>query len=163
MKNLFLLCLVAVFSIWFSSCQVNNISPQQSIVIKNDTSTTLIQNIALVGYWNIVTDTISYQGNNVMYHGTAADHYIFTKYGNLYIKEGLDNLIDTAIYNINSLTYSTSWVNSYLSVNGVISTTASSSAPFAITSVDTASMVLTSNYSTGSGQRYEQLTFKKVK
>jgi hypothetical protein len=96
-----------------------------------------------------------------MYHGVANDHYIFTKYGNLYINQALDNYVDTAIYAITSINYSVSWVSTYTSVNGVSSTTQTSSVPYSITSVDTASLVLTSNVQTTGGPRYEQIKFKK--
>ena len=128
---------------------------------KVDTNKTLITNKALVGNWNIVTDTISFQGNNIMYHGTPADHYNFTKYGNLYIKEGLQNFTDTAVYDISSINFQVSWINNYISVNGAVSTIPSNSPPYAITTLDSANLVLTSNYQTAQGQRYEQIKFKK--
>ncbi|MDB5022388.1 MAG: hypothetical protein JWP78_143 [Mucilaginibacter sp.] len=96
-----------------------------------------------------------------MYHGTATDHYKFTKYGNLYINEGLENLIDTAVYTLSSISNQVSWVNNYLSVNGVSNTNQSSSLPFVITSVDSVSLVLTQGVSTSQGPRYEQIKFKK--
>src|SRR6202000_1637637 len=97
---------------------------------KADTSKTLISDLRLVGNWNIITDTISYQGNNTKYHGVAADHYIFTKYGNLFINEGLESFVDTAVYAIASIQNSVSWVNTYVSVNGVSTTNQSISLPY---------------------------------
>src|SRR3954470_13660214 len=102
MKNLLLLCAIAFIAIGFSSCSLDNVNPQQPnvpITGKSDTSTTLIANTSLVGTWNIVTDTVSYLTNS-MYHGTPTDHYIFTKYGNLYINNGFNSQIDTAVYTI---------------------------------------------------------------
>lgn len=128
---------------------------------KVDTSTTLVSNTQLVGNWQVVTDTISVPGNTIMYHGTAYDQFKFTKYGNLYISVGLEHLIDTAVYSITSITNQVSWVNSYVSVNGQSTTIASTTGPYTITSVDTASLVLTSNVQTPGGIRYEQIKFKK--
>jgi hypothetical protein len=161
MKYIYLLPLVAIVALIITSCSKSNVKPTTST--KVDTSKTLIEDIRLVGNWNILTDTISYQGSNIMYHGVAADHYIFTKYGNLYINEGLENFVDTAVYSIASITNSVSWINTYVSVNGVFTTTQSISLPYSITSVDTTSLVLTSNASTAQGLRYEQITFKKKK
>lgn len=161
MKIFYTALLALIVTIGLSSCSKNKVTPSNNS--HADTSMTLISNTALVGNWNIVTDTISYNGTNTMYHGVATDHYIFTKYGNLYINEAQYNYVDTAIYNINSLSYSVSWLNSYISVNGVSSRTASTSAPYSITSLDTASLVLTSSIQSGNGPRYEQIIFKKSK
>ncbi|MDB5154840.1 MAG: hypothetical protein JWR54_3591 [Mucilaginibacter sp.] len=159
MKYIYTISLIAMITIAMVSCSKSKVTPVKTS--KVDTSTTLISSNLLVGNWNIVTDTISYNGNNIMYHGTATDHYKFTKYGNLYINEGLDNLTDTAVYAISSINNQVNWVNNYISVNGVSSTFQSVSLPFVITSVDNVSLVLTQSVSTSQGPRYEQIKFKK--
>jgi hypothetical protein len=161
MKYAYLLPLAAIVALIITSCSKSSVKP--STTTKVDTSKTLIVDLRLVGNWNILTDTISYMGNNTKYHGVAADHYIFTKYGNLFINEGLENFVDTAVYSVTSLTNSVSWINNYVGVNGVSTTTQSVSLPYVITSVDSVSLVLTSNATTSQGPRYEQLTFKKTK
>ncbi|WP_426671622.1 hypothetical protein ACPPVU_10325 [Mucilaginibacter sp. McL0603] len=161
MKYIYLLPLVAIVALIITSCSKSNVKPTTST--KADTSNTLTADIRLVGNWNILTDTINFQGNGTIYHGVATDHFIFTKYGNLYIKEGLANLIDTAVYSVASITNSVSWINTYISVNGAFSTIHSQSLPYVITKLDTASLILTSNASTAQGPRYEQITFKKKK
>lgn len=129
--------------------------------VRQDTSKTLITNTKLVGNWKIVTDTISFGGSNVMYHGVAGDYFKFTKYGNLYVNEGLDKLIDTAVYAISTTSNQVNWINNYTSLNGVVTINQSLAPPFVITKVDTANLILTSSISTTSGPRYEQLVFKK--
>jgi hypothetical protein len=161
MKYAYLLPLAAIVALIITSCSKSSVKP--TTTTKVDTSKTLISDLRLVGNWNILTDTISYLGNNTKYHGVAADHYIFTKYGNLFINEGLENFVDTAVYSVASITNSVNWINNYVSVNGVSTTTQSISLPYVITSVDSVSLVLTSNASTSQGPRYEQLTFKKTK
>ena len=161
MKYLYLLPLIAFAAIIVTSCSKSSVQPNTSTKI--DTSKVLVSDIRLVGNWNIVTDTISFQGSNVMYHGVAGDHYNFTKYGNLYIKEGLGNLIDTAVYSVISIQNSVAWLNNYVSVNGVSTTTQSASLPYVITTLDSTSLVLTSTAGTAVGPRYEQITFKKNK
>lgn len=161
MKYAYLLPLAAIVALIITSCSKSSVKP--STTTKVDTSKTLISDLRLVGNWNILIDTISYMGNNTEYHGVAADHYKFTKYGNLFINEGLENFVDTAVYSVTSLTNSVSWINNYVSVNGVSTTTQSISLPYVITSVDSVSLVLTSNATTSQGPRYEQLTFKKTK
>jgi hypothetical protein len=161
MKYAYLLPLAAIVALIITSCSKSSVKP--TTTTKVDTSKTLISDLRLVGNWNIFTDTISYLGNNTKYYGVATDHYIFTKYGNLFINEGLENFVDTAVYSVASITNSVSWINNYVSVNGVSTTTQSISLPYVITSVDSVSLVLTSNASTSQGLRYEQLTFKKTK
>src|ERR1700759_1795733 len=102
MKHIYLLPLAAIVALIITSCSKSNVKPPTNT--KADTSNTLITDIRLVGNWNILTDTISFQGVNTMYHGVAADHYIFTKYGNLYINEGLESFIDTGVYSVASIT-----------------------------------------------------------
>jgi hypothetical protein len=160
MKTLYPIALIAVISISISSCLKNSdIVPFTPT--RQDTNKTLITNTKLVGNWKIVTDTISFGGSSVMYHGIATDYYKFTKYGNLYINEGLNKLIDTAIYGITTTTNQVNWVNNYTSVNGVVSINQSLSPPFVITKVDSANLILTSSVSTTAGPRYEQIVFKK--
>ena len=161
MKYAYLLPLAAIVALIITSCSKSSVKP--TTTTKVDTSKTPISDLRLVGNWNILTDTISYLGNNTKYYGVATDHYIFTKYGNLFINEGLENFVDTAVYSVASITNSVSWINNYVSVNGVSTTTQSISLPYVITSVDSVSLVLTSNASTSQGLRYEQLTFKKTK
>ena len=161
MKYIYLLPLAAIVALIITSCSKSNIKPTNNT--KADTSKTLIEDIRLVGNWNILTDTISYQGSNIMYHGVATDHFIFTKYANLYINEGLENLVDTGVYSIASIPNTVSWINTYTSINGTFTTTQSSSLPYVITKVDTASLILTSIATTAQEPRYEQITFKKTK
>ena len=160
MKTLYPIVLISVISISLFSCMKNNDMVPYT-PIRQDTSKTLITNTKLVGNWKIVTDTISFGGSYVMYHGVAGDYYKFTKYGNLYVNEGLNKLIDTAIYGITTTTNQVNWVNNYISVNGVVSINQSLSPPFVITKVDSANLILTSSVSTTAGPRYEQIVFKK--
>lgn len=159
MKYIYTLSFIVIITMAMVSCSKSKVTPMNTS--KVDTSTALISSKLLVGNWNIVTDTISYNGSNVMYHGTPTDYYKFTKYGNLYINEGLERYIDTAVYSISSINNQVSWVNHYISINGVSNTIQSSSQPFVITSVDSVSLVLTQNVSTSQGPRYEQIKFKK--
>jgi hypothetical protein len=159
MKYIYTTSLLAIISIALSSCSKTKITP--STLGKVDTSTTLISDIRLVGNWAIVTDTISLAGNNVKYVGSGGDYYKFTKYGNLYIQEALDHLVDTAVYAISSTTNQVGWENLYTSINGSSTTQASVSPPFVITHVDSVKLVLTQNAQTTAGPRYEQITFKK--
>lgn len=163
MKIFYVASVALITIICLSSCKKYKVTPSGNNS-RADTSTTLIDNTALVGTWNIVTDTISSDGSSIMYHGVTGDHYIFTKYGNLYINEGLNSYVDTAIYGINSLNYSVAWENLYQSVNGASNRVLTSSSPYSITSVDTVSLVLTADTkSAGGTPRYEQIVFKKMK
>lgn len=159
MKRIYILALAAVVAVTVFSCKKTKVTPLTSS--KVDTSTTLIDDKILVGNWNIVSDTVSYMNNTVMYQGTPNDHYIFTKYGNLYINEGLDKLIDTAIYSVTPGNGTVAWINSYFSTNGVAYIGSTQSFTYNITSIDSVSMVLTSSQATQNGQRYEQIKFKK--
>ncbi|HTD39071.1 MAG TPA: hypothetical protein VK671_00520 [Mucilaginibacter sp.] len=162
MKIIYTLALIAVISTAIFSCSKNDVIPYTP-PSKTDTSTTLITTTTLVGNWNIVTDTVSYNGSNVMYHGTATDYYKFTKFGNLFINEGLDSYVDTALYGIETSTNRVDWLNNYISINGIVSRNQTVSPTYTITSVDTAKLILTSNISTSFGPRYEQIVFKKKK
>lgn len=161
MKIIYIIAFIAVIGAAVSSCSKSKVTPNTST--KVDTSTTLIATKTLVGNWNIVTDTVSYNGNNVMYHGVATDYYKFTKYGNLYINEGLESYVDTGVYAISTINNQVAWVNSYSSVNGTVTRIQTYSPAYTITAVDTAKLILTSNASTNAGPRYEQIVFKKIK
>ncbi len=165
MRIFYIAFFALIVTISVSSCVKNTITPinNNNNSTQADTSTTLIGNTALVGNWNIVSDTISYNGSNTIYHGVATDHYIFSKYGNLYINEGLNHFIDTAVYAVNTLKYQVDWQTLYTSINGVASRVQSYSAPYTSTSLDTASMVLTADVQSASGPLYEKIVFKKVK
>ncbi|HVS94337.1 MAG TPA: hypothetical protein VHE59_20005 [Mucilaginibacter sp.] len=158
MKYILILFSVILCSYLFSSCTKDN--PPAIVSPKLDTSTTLINNTALVGKWNIISDSLSYQGVKIKYQGTTGDHYIFTKYGNLYIKEAFGgSIIDTAIYDVSN-SYVLNWLNIYVNQNGNVSTIPTNSPPFNIrTNAD--SLVLTSNVPTSQGQRYEEIKFIK--
>ncbi|HWD89583.1 MAG TPA: hypothetical protein VG367_15735 [Mucilaginibacter sp.] len=158
MRYIIVLFSVILYSYLLSSCSKDNIPAITSPRL--DTSTTLISNTVLVGKWNIISDSLSYQGININYKGTAGDHYIFTKYGNLYISEAFGgNTIDTATYDVSN-SYVLNWLNIYVNQNGNVSTIPTNSPPFNIrTNAD--SLVLTSNASTTQGQRYEQIKFIK--
>ena len=158
MKYIVILFAVVLYSYLLSSCSKDN--PPNIVSPKLDTSTTLINNTALVGKWNIVSDSLSYQGINIKYTGTAGDHYIFTKYGNLYISEAFGgNTIDTAIYAVSN-SYVLNWLNIYVNQNGNVSTIPVNSPPFNIR-LNADSLILLSNASTTQGQRYEQIKFIK--
>jgi hypothetical protein len=166
MKNIKLLSILALIAAGFAACNLDNVNPQQPPPTTTtpgkpvDTSKTVITNTSVVGNWNLVSDTLSYAGTYAMYRGVPNDHYIFTKYGNLYINVALNKYVDTAVYSI-STTNKLQWVNTYTSANGVATTTQSSSAPFDITSVDAHNLVLTCNQSTVNGTRYEVIILNK--
>lgn len=166
MKNIKLLSILALIAAGFVACNLDNVNPQQqpptttTTTTPVDTSKTVVANASLVGNWNLVSDTLSYAGSYVKYNGVPNDHYIFTKYGNLYINVALNKYVDTAVYSISAIN-KLQWVNTYTSANGVATTTQSSSAPFDITSVDAHNLVLTCNQSTVNGTRYEVITLNK--
>lgn len=163
MKSISIACVIAMFIAGFSSCKLDTMKPTKITDGPLDTNFTLITDTTLVGKWIIVSDSISYLGTNTMYKGTASDHYYFTKWGNLFINEGLNSLVDTAVYNISIANSQSgvSWVNSYISVNGVATRDQSVSSLYAITSVSSNSLILTANIQTIQGPRYEQIKFKK--
>lgn len=161
MKIIYTIFFISIVSIALFSCVKSSPAPVK--ITKADTSKTLTSDGILIGNWNILTDTISFLGSNIMYHGVPTDHYIFTKYGNLYINEGLEQYVDTAVYSVTSINNNVSWLNSYFSANGNSSYTQTTTGPFVITSIDTASLVLTQNGPTPGGQRYEQIVFRKIK
>jgi len=154
--------LAAIISISIFSCSKTTVTPTNTNTgTHTDTSTTLIGNISLVGKWNVITDTVSYAGSRTMYHGVSTDHYIFTKYGNLFISLAPNNFTDTAVYAINTLGYSVAWQNNSSSVNGTLSRVQSISVPYTITTLNADSLILTSSAQTDIGVRYEQIFFKK--
>jgi len=163
MKNVFLLCAIALIAVGFSACSLDNINPDQPgvpITGKSDTSTTVIANTSLVGTWNIVTDTVSYQGN-FMYHGTAGDQYIFTKYGNLYINNGFNAQVDTAVYTIysdNTVKYTTS----YWKANNTASRVPLTVGPYKISDLTSNTLTLTEDIKSNSTTYYEQIKFTKA-
>ncbi len=160
MKNTSLFTIFAFISVGLISClKTNEVRPAASVTAKSDTSTTLATNTSLVGNWNIVTDTISFEADT-MYHGTPSDHYIFTKYANLYIKSAFNNYTDTAVYSISG-TDTLQWINSYWSEAGSVIRGTSSVGAYTITSVSLHSLILTQNGITPEGRRYEQITLKK--
>ena len=162
MKSLYLIAIVTVFGITIFSCSRPHVTPSPQT--KLDTSKTLIADVRLVGNWSIVTDTISLGGvggNSIKYIGSPGDYYKFTKYGNLYIQEALDHLVDTAVYGISSTTNQVGWDNIYTSINGSSTTIVSVTPSFVITHVDSANLILTQNAQTTAGPRYEQIVFKK--
>ncbi len=163
MKNISIAVVILMLIAGFAACKLDTIKPTKITNGKSDTNFTLITDTTLVGRWTIVTDSISYLGTSTMYHGTSSDHYYFTKWGNLYINEGLNSLVDTAVYSI-SIAHSqtqVSWANSYISVNGVSSREQSFSSLYNITSVNSTSLVLTSDIQTIQGPRYQQIRFTK--
>jgi hypothetical protein len=161
MKIIYTISFIVFVGAALFSCSKSQVKPATSSRV--DTSKTLTSDKRLVGNWAIVTDTISINGSGIMYHGSAGDYYKFTQYGNLYIAESLENLVDTAIYAISSINNQVAWNNLYTRVNGVTTTLVSTTGPFTIVNVDTANLVLMQNVQTASGLRYEQLTFKKTK
>jgi hypothetical protein len=162
MKRISSIILLAGIAATVVSCvkQSEPSIPGVTGVTKTDTSTTVISNTELVGNWNIISDTISYMTNTVMYHGTTADHFDFTTYGNLYIKNGFENQVDTAIYSI-STNNKMQWTNYYTSVNGQFTRTPLAAGSYAITSLAAHSLVLTQNEITPQGVRFEVITFQK--
>ena len=161
MKIIYKISLIALVSGTLFSCSKSKVTPSNPSRV--DTSTTKVSDKRLVGNWAIVTDSISYGGNNAMYHGSAGDYYKFTEYGNLYIAESFGNLVDTAIYTISSINNQVGWTNLYTRINGVSTTIVSTTPAYTIVNVDTANLVLMQNVQTQGGLRYEQLTFKKSK
>ncbi|MBS1519363.1 MAG: hypothetical protein JST50_00085 [Bacteroidetes bacterium] len=161
MKIIYKISFVAFIGAALFSCSKSKVTPVTSSHV--DTSTNLISDTKLVGNWAIVTDTVSINGTGIMYHGSAGDYFKFTKYGNLYIAEGLQNLVDTAIYAISSVTNQVGWTNLYTRVNGVTTTLVTTTAPFTIVTLDTANLVLSQSAQTSSGIHYETITFKKNK
>ena len=160
MKNRGLIILVVAVILY--GCAKSNLSGTKTspATSKSDTSTTLISNTELVGTWNVITDTVDEYGGTpntfpgVMYHGTPADHYIFTKYGNVYIKTGFQVKVDTGIYTISG-TDSLNWVNYYLDFGGGGTRSITYQKGYIITALAADSLVLTQSGQDGTEFRYE--------
>jgi hypothetical protein len=152
---IFALCVASLIN----SCAKDDTLPV-TVNQKLDTSTTLAGNTELVGRWHIVSDSVSFQGTNTKYIGQTSDHYAFTTYGNMYVSENFGgNYLDTAIYAISAKGV-LNWLNIAVSVNGTISHTPTNAPPYDIR-LNSDSLILTSNVSTTTGQRYEQIKFIK--
>jgi hypothetical protein len=163
MKAISLLTIVVVIAIGLSSCNPEHINPQQTktsstVTAKSDTNKTLITNTELVGTWNVVTDTVAFLVDT-MYHGQPGDHYIFTKYGNIYINNNFDKFIDTGVYNISHDTVQ--WASSYISQVGSGGYGLFFIGPFTISNLSNTSLVLTQFVISPDGYRYEQIALKK--
>jgi len=161
MKIIYKISLVAFIGAALFSCSKSKVTPVKTSHV--DTSKTLIADKRLVGNWAIVTDTISINGSGILYHGSAGDYYKFTNYGNLYIAEGLQNLVDTAVYTISSISNQVGWTNLYTRVNGVTTTLTTTTGPLTIVTLDTANLVLSQSAQTSGGMQYQKITFKKMK
>jgi hypothetical protein len=163
MKRTGLIILLAFIAAVITSCvKQGQPAPQGTgTPTKTDTSTTVISNTELVGNWNIVSDTISYMANTAMYYGTPNDHFDFTAYGNLYIKNGFESQVDTAIYSVSTSNNKVQWTNNYTSVQGQSTRQPLAVGAYTITSLAAHSLVLTQNLSTPQGVRFEVITFQK--
>jgi len=161
MKIIYKISFITFIGAALFSCSKSKVTPVKTSHV--DTSKTLIADKRLVGNWAIVTDTISINGSGITYHGSAGDYYKFTNYGNLYIAEGLQNLVDTAVYTISSISNQVGWTNLYTRVNGVTTTLTTTTGPLTIVTLDTANLVLSQSGQTSGGTQYQKITFKKMK
>lgn len=153
----FLACLLVLLSCQKSALKKSDSKKTSAL----DTSTTLIANQKLVGDWIVVTDSVNYENIDTVYHGTSQDRYIFTKYGNMYVKSGFNRLIDTAIYTI-SPDDRLDWTNLYESVLGAVISGTSYSGYYAIISASEHNLILSQSIiSTLAGERKELITLKK--
>ncbi|MDO3627874.1 hypothetical protein [Mucilaginibacter sp. BT774] len=159
MDTIYKLSFIALICAALYSCGKSHVTP--TVIPRADTSSTLIGDTRLVGNWAIVTDSVFYDNNKIVYHGVAGDHYKFTKYGNLYISEQNGNFIDTAIYAVT--TVQVGWINTYMESNGLISTAHTTTPPLNIVRLDTANLILSQTVQASAGQHFEQITFKKIK
>jgi len=150
--------LLALIVTGLSACKTNNVDPRIDATNSSDTSTSLVANTALVGFWYIVTDTISSNGGQ-MYQGVHTDHFIFTRYGNLYIHNGLNQQVDTAIY-IFSPPDQVQWTYTYYSENGIESKAHLTAGPYQITGWNTNVLSLTKKFG-GAPPMYEQIRLIK--
>jgi len=167
MKNLYLILLAGIFALCIFACKrPNAVKPTHANGPKSDTSTTLIANTELVGDWNVVTDTMHrdsvpwLKGGSIMYYGTAKDHFIFTKYANLYVNIALNGWIDTAIYDISG-SDTLRWINSYLKQGVATIIGPSSQGAFKIISITPHSLIIRTSGISPDGYEYQQITFKK--
>jgi hypothetical protein len=158
---------VIFLAIGLNSCEKKNVGFLRPLIFaKSDTSTTPISHTELVGNWNIVTDTVylegspTYPGSSFKYYGTPSDHYIFTKYANMYIKSAFNNYTDTAVYIISG-TDTLKWINSYFSQAGSVIKGPSQTGAFIIMSISPHSLIISQSGLTPEGHRYEEITFKK--
>jgi len=159
-KIIYPLSFVLLIATSYLSCMKTSVNPITNNQVI-DTSKTLIGNVSLVGKWNVLSDTISYGAARSNYHGVSSDHYTFTKYGNLFVKLAPNNYTDTAIYAISSINNSVVWQNIAYSIDGTVSHVSSVSVPYTITSLRNDTLILTSNFQTSAGVRFEEITFKK--
>ncbi|MGZ3750544.1 MAG: hypothetical protein ACXVAU_04650 [Mucilaginibacter sp.] len=169
MKKIILFGAVLFIAAAYTACKLDNINPDQtgSQTVtgtipqgKSDTSKTLIANTALVGNWNIVTDSVSLRTDS-MYRGEPGDHYTFTKYGNIYINNRFHQQIDTGIYTVSSDTQKVQWIDSYWTEEGAVSRSALSVGAFKISNLTSHSLVLTLSGITPAGVEFEQVTLSK--
>ena len=158
MKIIYKISFVALVCAALYSCSKSGVTP--TVIPRADTSSTLIGDTRLVGNWAVVTDSVFYNNNSIVYHGVAGDHYKFTKYGNLYISEQNGSFIDTAIYAVT--TVQVGWVNTYLESNGLITTVHTTTPPLNIVKLDTVNLILSQTFQASAGQHFEQITFKKT-
>lgn len=159
MKIIYKISFIALVCATLFSCGKSDVTP--NVIPRADTSSNLIGDTRLVGNWAIVEDSVFYNNSSFVYHGIAGDHYKFTKYGNLYISQQNKTFIDTAIYTVT--TVQVGWVNTYIESNGLITTFHTTTPPFNIVKLDTASLILSQTTQASAGQRFEQITFKKSK
>lgn len=158
MKIIYKISFVALISAALYSCSKSKVTP--AIIPRADTSSTLIGDTRLVGNWAVVKDSVFYNNGSAVYVGGAGDQYKFTKYGNLYISLQNKTFIDTAIYTVS--TVQVGWVNTYIESNGLITTVHTTTPPYNIASLDATNLVLSQTTQASSGQRFEQITFKKT-
>lgn len=159
MKIIYKVSFIAVIGAMLYSCGKSDVTP--TVIPRADTSSSLIGDTRLVGNWAVVKDSVFYNSSGSVYIGGAGDHYKFTKYGNLYISMQNKTFIDTAIYSVT--TTQVGWVNTYLELNGLVTTGHTTTPPYNIASLDTANLVLSQTTQASAGQRFEQITFKKMK
>jgi len=164
MKRVLLILMIAVVTVT-AACDKfkGDPTPIQKInQSKSDTSTSLIANTSIVGDWVVVTDSISNMSLNqdTTYHGTIADVYHFTKYGNLFAKSAFHGVIDTGVYTI-STENKVQWINSFAQSDGATFGPGTTIGAFSITSVSQHSLVLTQHAISPGGELYHEITFKK--
>ena len=98
MKHLILIPAFLFISLLIISCRKHPVIKPAGLDYLKDTSTTLIANTAIVGNWNLVSDSVSTYSTDTLYHGTPADYYTFTKYGNMYVKSGFNKFFLVGTY-----------------------------------------------------------------
>jgi len=163
MKTTLLIIFIALTSVCFLTCKKSPISkPVNHLAPISDTNTTLIANQIMVGNWTLVTDSVHVDVIDIdtVYHGTANDHYVFTKYGNMYIHSGFNRYIDSAIYTV-SPENRIDWVNSYFSLLGAVIKGTSYDGYFSITEISAHSASLYQSRLNQYGLRNEVVKLKK--